>query len=435
MYCSVDVLDNFLENHPMKSLKLDDLFELEEHINKFCKYSEEIQANIDNIEGMFNGTYSAMNLFNKDIQESLGLFALYSPTVVLIDNIYSWFSYSKMNIINLLPENDSHAHMDLPEKRSFRQLVMDNSLSNDDKLIIARNFLSKHYEFLKSIQKYIHNNQIVMLPYYDLLENTINDIKIVSDEFEKSEIYLNIYSKVDDDKFENSDEIAHMSAMFNGYAKGVKPGDKAKIVEFKKQRTFYEVKNLFLSKKLGVNYCPSSDGNSLLNMGLNKYLVGKINNELNTQLSVTKLLLYGDLPFFHNGTLLDALRIRENAEGFNEWRNELVKTIHTYNIDFNSKKEVKSIGNEIFMPTVKRIQNEIDKSRALSSYFSTNDLFAFAGGFISRYYFSSNDIKQNLAVGGISSVATIAAKILTGYGRPKLKGMDNFIYNILRYKK
>lgn len=431
MYCSVDVLDNFLESHPIESLTLENLFELEEHMNKFSECSQQIP---DDINGMFNGTYNAENLLLNDAQETLGLFALYSPTLILIDNIYSWFSHSKTNILSLLPENTLKANMNRVEKRTFRLLMNESTLTDDEKVIICRKFIRKHYEFLKSIQKYIHNNEIIMLPYYDLLKEIINDITIVSDQFERSKIYLDIYSKVDDEKFENNDEIAAMSAKFKNSFAGVKAGDAAKMVEFKKQRPFYAVKNLFISKKFGVNYCPSMEGNSLLNMGLNKYLVNEINSELNTNLSVTKLLLYGNLPFFHNGTLIDALKIREKAEGFEEWRNELVKIVRTYNIDFNSKKEVKSIGNEIFTPAVMRIEKEIRKSKALSTYFSPIDMFAFAGGFISRYYFTTNNIKNNLAIGGVTSLVSVAGKILMGYEKPKLNGMDNFIYNIFRYQ-
>jgi len=194
-------------------------------------------------------------------------------------------------------------------------------------------------------------------------------------------------------------------------------------------------KNLLLSKKIGVNYCPSTEGNSALHIGLIKYLIDELNYEMKTDLSVTKLLLFGNLPFFHNGTLLDALKIRQQAEGFNEWRNELIKIVHTYGTDFNSKNEVKNLGQEIFAPAVTRIDKEIKKSKALTSYFSNSDLFAFAGGFISRYYTSSGDIEKSLVAAGITGLASVSGKILTGYGKPKMSGMDNFIYNILRFKK
>ena len=434
MYCSIDVLENFLDNRSIESLTLNDLFEFEELIN--CFY-ESFEIKPFAVGSFFNGTFNSINFINQNIQETLGLIALYSPKVVLIDNIYSWFSKSKMKLLNSLPESDSKIHANFPEKRSFRLLMDDQNLLQSDKVKIAQNFMKLNYAFLKPLQEYIHKDQLIVMPYYNLLDEIIEEIESVSEQFGKSLIYENIYSSFSDEKFENSDEISGMSAMFKEglTAKGINPRDPAKIVEFKNQRPFYVTKNLLLSKLIGANYCPSTEGNSALHMGLMKFLTDQVNYELKTDLSVIKLLLCGELPFFHNGTLHEALKIRQQSDGFNEWRNELVKTVHTYGMDFSSKGEVKQMTREIFSPVVTRIALEIKKSKALKNYFSSSDLFAFMGGYISRYYSSSGDIEKCLIGAGITGAASIAGKILMGYGKPKLTSMDNFIYNILRFKK
>ena len=434
MLTSVDVIENYLSSKSLKSIDdidFDNLFEIRELLNKH--YSVLGEQYISN-NSLFVGSYYAINHLNPPINESLSNTALYSEKLVLTDNIYSWFSESKYKFFNRLPENDSKIHANFKEKRSFNLLVNDNSISNDDKLKISIEFIKNHLNYYNSIKEYIHNNSILLIPYYDLIEKYYDDIRQISDYFKKSVCYQEVNKKINDEYFENNDEIAFMNAKFSGYMPGVKPGDKAIIPQFQEIRAFYTAKNLVLSKIINAHYCPLSKGNSALLLRLLEILSEEINYHYKTDLAVTKLLFYSDLPHFHSGTLKDAMEIRHKSESFNEWQHELRKIVNSTTVDFNSKKEVKAFSNDLFSPIVNRMKTELQKSKHLQNFLSKEDLFSFIGGFIGGYYSSNNDIKTALVTGSLNNIVLIAGKIFTGYGKPKVQGMDNIILSILRHK-